>query len=75
MAQRKRWEEFTPAQKIAIVVGAAVELVFTSIALRDLIRRPRAEVRGPKVLWLLGLFVQPVGPPTYLMLGRRRPGA
>ena len=75
VAEKKRWKDFTPAQKTAIVVGGAGELVVTSIALRDLVRRPRAQVRGPKVLWLLGFFVQPIGAPTYLMLGRRRTGA
>jgi hypothetical protein len=70
MAQKKRWEDFTPVQKTAIVVGASIELVVTSIALRDLVRRPRAEVRGPKTFWLLSFFVQPVGAPLYLLVGR-----
>jgi hypothetical protein len=74
MTEKKRWEDFTPAQKTAIVLGAAAELVVTSIALRDLIRRSRGEVRGPKALWFLGFFVQPVGAPLYLMVGRRRVG-
>ena len=72
VADKKRWEDFTPAQKTAIVIGAAAELVVTSIALRDLVRRPSRDVRGPKLLWFLGCFVQPVGAPLYLMLGRRR---
>jgi len=38
----------------------------------DLVRRPRAQVRGPKALWMMGLFVQPVGPVAYLALGRRK---
>jgi hypothetical protein len=28
-------------------------------------------LRGPKQLWLVGCFVQPVGPIAYLALGRR----
>ena len=43
----------------------------TAVALRDLVRRPSAEVRGRKGLWGLGLFVQPVGSPLYLLVGRR----
>jgi Phospholipase_D-nuclease N-terminal len=69
--QKKRWEDFTPAQKTAIVAGGAVELVLTTITLRDLMRRPALAVRGPKVLWALGFFVQPVGPLLYLTVGRR----
>jgi Phospholipase_D-nuclease N-terminal len=74
--QKKRWEDFTPTQKKAIVLGGIAELVVTTIALRDLIRRPAGAVRGPKALWVLGSFVQPVGPLLYLTLGRRgSPGA
>jgi hypothetical protein len=29
-------------------------------------------VRGPKMLWGLGLFVQPIGSPLYLLVGRHR---
>lgn len=72
MAQRKRWSELSTPAKTAIVVGATVEVVMTTIALRDLVRRPAGEVRGPKVLWFLGVFVQPVGPIAYLRVGRRR---
>ena len=71
VADKKRWEDFTAAQKTAIVLGAAAELVVTSIALRDLVRRPTGEVRGAKLLWVLGFLVQPVGAPLYLVLGRR----
>ena len=54
-----------------MVAGALVEMVVTGIALRDLIRRPASEVRGPRLLWGLGLFVQPIGSPLYLLVGRR----
>ena len=67
----RHWSDLTSAQRTAIVVGAAVELVLTTTALRDLARRPRAQVRGPKALWALGCVVQPVGPIAYLALGRR----
>ena len=72
MSQKKRWSDLTFEQKVAIVVGAAVELVLTSIALRDLAKRPAREVRGPKLLWFLACFVQPVGPVLYLKAGRRK---
>jgi hypothetical protein len=71
MADKKKWDDFTPTQKKLIIAGAAVELVITSIALRDLARRPRAQVRGPKLFWLAAFSVQPIGAPAYLMLGRR----
>ncbi len=55
---------------MAIVALASVEIALTTAALVDLARRPAAQVRGPKALWALGCVVQPVGPITYLALGR-----
>jgi hypothetical protein len=73
MAQKKRWSEYSPVAKTAIVVGAVAEAVVTVVALRDLIRRPADDVRGSKLLWVLGCFVQPIGPLLYLRVGRHRP--
>jgi len=72
MPQKKRWSDLSPAAKTAIVVGGALEVVLTTVALRDLVRRPRGDVRGPKALWVLGFVVQPFGPLLYLGVGRRR---
>jgi hypothetical protein len=70
--RKKRWSEYSPAARVAIVSLAIVELVLTTVALRDLVRRPAGEVRGPKPLWFLGCFVQPIGSPLYLLVGRRK---
>jgi Phospholipase_D-nuclease N-terminal len=69
--KQKRWSQLSPATKTGVVVGGLAELVVTAVALRDLVRRPAAQVRGPKPLWGVGLFVQPVGSPLYLLVGRR----
>jgi hypothetical protein len=69
---QKRWCDYSGAARAAVVAGAIAELVVTGAALRDLIRRPAREVRGPKMLWGLGLFVQPIGSPLYLLVGRHR---
>lgn len=69
---KRRWSDLDPRAKAALVVGSLVELVLTTVALRDLKRRPSSQVRGPKFLWRLLAFVQPVGPIAYLLLGRRR---
>jgi Phospholipase_D-nuclease N-terminal len=71
MASKKRWGDLTPTQQGLILTLASVELAFTATALVDLARRPASQIRGPKPLWLLGCFVQPVGPLAYLVLGRR----
>lgn len=72
--QKRRWSDLSPTAKLLIVLGSVVELLLTAVALRDLRRRPAAQVRGPKFAWGLMSFVQPVGPIAYLLLGRRRDG-
>ncbi len=72
MATKKSWSDLTDGQRAAVIAGGAVELVLTTVALVDLARRPRDLVRGPKPLWALGCFVQPIGPIAYLSIGRVR---
>jgi hypothetical protein len=69
---KKRWGDLSPVEQRAIIAGGVAEAVMTSYALVDLARRPKRRVRGPKLLWLLGLVVQPFGPLAYLRWGRRR---
>ena len=69
---REQWEDLPRWQQSAIMALAAVEVVLTTAAIADLVRRPRAQVRGPKTLWFLGFAVQPFGAITYLAAGRRR---
>jgi phospholipase D-like protein len=69
---RPRWTDLPGWQQTGIVALAAVEIVLTTVAVADLVRRPRRQVRGPKALWAVGFGVQPFGPLTYLLAGRRR---
>ena len=73
VASATRWSDLTGRQRAAVVVLALAEFGLTAVAAGDLYRRPAAQVRGPKTLWWLGMFVQPVGPVGYLALGRREP--
>jgi hypothetical protein len=68
----QKWDALTDRQKVALLVVASVEVALTATALVDLARRPRDLVRGPKALWLVGCFVQPLGPIAYLTIGARR---
>lgn len=72
--EKKKWSDLTPTQQKALIAGAAVEVVLTTVALRDLAKRPAGEVRGRKWQWVLALTVQPFGPIAYLMRGRRSAG-
>ena len=69
---REQWEELPRWQQTGIIALAAFEVVLSTAAIVDLVRRPRAQVRGPKTLWFLGFAVQPFGALTYLAAGRRR---
>lgn len=69
---KKKWSELSPTARTAIVGLGAVEVVLTTVAMRDLRRRDAAAVRGPKALWKALSVVQPVGPVAYLLWGRRR---
>jgi hypothetical protein len=71
MATKRGWSDLSDTQQRVAIAAAVVELALTTRALRDLARRPREQVRGPKLLWALACFVQPVGPLAYLVLGRR----
>ena len=68
----RRWSDLTDGQRVAVIALGGVEVVLTALALTDLSRRPGAQVRGPKTLWALAAFVQPLGPVAYLLGGRRR---
>lgn len=72
MAKKKKWRDLSAGQRAAVIAGGVAELVVTTRAMRDLLRRPSSEVRGPKVLWALASVVQPVGPVAYFLFGRRR---
>ena len=67
---KKSWAEMSGLQKAVIITLGTAEVVATTYAAVDLLRRPREQVRGPKLLWAAGLFVQPVGPVAYLSVGR-----
>jgi hypothetical protein len=70
----KKWSELSGTQRAAILTVASVELALTATALVDLVKRPGELVRGPKGLWAIGVFIQPVGPIAYLAWGRHAPG-
>jgi hypothetical protein len=68
---KRRWSDFSRQQQTAIVLGAIAELIMTTVALRDLARRPATQVRGRKLPWVFACFVQPIGPVLYFLVGRR----
>ena len=68
---REFWAGLGTARRAGVITLAAFEVVCTTAAALDLLRRPQHLVRGPKALWWPALFVQPVGSIAYLTWGRR----
>ncbi|MFG1813537.1 hypothetical protein ACGFIF_07240 [Kribbella sp. NPDC049174] len=73
---RMKWDELSPRRRRLIVVGGAVDGALKIAALADLVRRPAAEVRGPKWGWALAIMlINSAGavPIAYFTYGRLRP--
>ena len=71
---RRRWSDLTPRQRRLILVGVTYEAALKIAALVDLKRRPADQVRGPKWVWAIGIFlVNSVGamPLAYFRYGRK----
>ncbi|SDS19517.1 hypothetical protein [Microlunatus soli] len=74
-ANRRGWQDLNDRQRVMIIGAGALDLGLRLAGLIDIIRRPAAEVRGPKPLWIVALsVVSSAGllPATYFALGRRR---
>jgi hypothetical protein len=69
---RKRWSELSGRQQAAIVAAAVVQQALAAATLWDLRRRPSAQIRDSKKLWVAAAFVNFVGPMAYFTVGRRR---
>jgi Phospholipase_D-nuclease N-terminal len=67
---KKKWRELRRGQRVVVVVAGAAQVALTAAAYRDLVKRPAAEVNGPKIAWGLALLVNWAGPLAYFAKGR-----
>lgn len=72
MAQKKRWNELSLVSRWRIAILGIIQLGLQFVALRDLVKRPPAKVRGSKSAWAAASFINFLGPVAYLVLGRTR---
>lgn len=70
-ADRARFTRLPARSRATIIAGATLQLGLQTAALRDLKKRPAAQVRGPKPAWVAASFVNYVGPIAYFAIGRR----
>jgi hypothetical protein len=69
--RKKQWGEYSTLQQASMAFIGTLQVVLTLWALVDLLRRPTRRLRGTKLFWLPTVFLQPFGPPAYLIFGRR----
>ena len=70
----KKWEKLPPAVRTALALGGMADAALRVYALVDVARRPLAEVKGSKAVWVPALaLVSSMGllPCAYLKYGRR----
>lgn len=72
LARKRQWRDLSRGQRIAFLVGAAVQITLAVTAWRDLARRPANTVNGPKRLWAAIIGINYAGPIAYFIVGRRR---
>jgi hypothetical protein len=72
MTRKQRWRDLSGRRRAGIGVAGAVQLALLAAALIDLRRRPAAQIRGDKRLWVAVSFVNFAGPLAYFGYGRRR---
>lgn len=70
--RKRQWRDLSRGQRIAFLVGAAVQITLAVTAWRDLARRPANAVNGPKRLWAAIIGINYAGPIAYFIVGRRR---
>ncbi|MEV8436071.1 PLDc N-terminal domain-containing protein [Actinosynnema sp. NPDC051121] len=73
MKRHRAWRELSSAQRLAILVSSAVEVVLAAAAWADLARRPTDAVNGRKRWWAVAIAVNFVGPLAYFRWGRGGP--
>jgi len=71
--QKKRsFKELSRGTQLAVVAYGIIELTLMIAALRDLRRRPKQLVRGPKPLWAVICCLNMLGTISYFVAGRRK---
>ena len=74
MAGRRRWSDLSQRQQRLILIGVTYEGILKVAALVDIKRRSAEQVRGPRWLWAIAVFlVNSVGavPLAYFRYGRK----
>ena len=71
MGKKKRWQDMSYTQRIAIVLGGALQVALMAAAFWDLHWRSADEVNGSKKMWAAAAFINFIGPIAYFIFGRK----
>ena len=69
--KRKRWQDLTQKQRIAIVIMSVFQVGLLVAALVDIHQHSDQELTASKRAWTAIAFINYVGPITYFLLGRK----
>jgi hypothetical protein len=72
--KKKSFKDLSGEQKRRVAVTAAVQMALQAAALKDLKKRPKTLINGPKPAWFAASFVNFIGPVAYFLFGRKRLG-
>lgn len=70
--ERKSWANLTEQQKRTLSGAMSVQIVLLTLALIDIARRPKSDIKGSKPVWVLVSFVNFAGPVSYFIFGRKK---
>ncbi|WP_293951798.1 PLDc N-terminal domain-containing protein [uncultured Corynebacterium sp.] len=68
---RADWFDLPTELRFPLVGVTVAELTAKAAMWVSLSRRPAEKVRGPKWLWVLGSFINGIGPAAYWTFGRK----
>ena len=71
---KTRWNELTPGQQAAIMLGGSLQFGLLGAALWDLAKRAPGQINGSKPFWTAAVFVNFFGPLAYFVRGRKQQG-
>lgn len=70
--KKRRWQDLTSTQQVAVAGLAAVQIGLAGAAWTDLARRPAAQVNGKKSVWAAVIAINFIGPIAYFTKGRQQ---
>jgi len=72
LPKKRSFKELSRGTQAAVIITGIIELTLMIAALRDLRKRPKELVRGPKPLWAVISCLNILGSISYFTVGRRK---